>query len=166
MLATQVQYWDLVERGRHNRATEDQAKYELAESQRHNIVSEQTNWFLANESARHNRATEAEATRHNVAQESLGFATLKETARHNVAQERLGQSQLSETRRHNQRTESLSGYANITSRLAQQSKSKLDYSQVDLNKKKGYEAVSKTVNNYVDSAAKVSGEVREWFRTI
>lgn len=166
MLATQVQYWDLVERGRHNRQTEVQAQNELAESQRHNIVSESTNWFNARESARHNRAQEQETTRHNVAQESIGFATLNESARHNRAQENLTSQQIMETRRHNQRTESNEGYRNITGRLAQQSGSALDYSNVELNRHKGYETVSKTVKNYVDSAATVSGEVRDWFRTM
>lgn len=166
MLATQVQYWDLVERGRHNRQTETQAQNELAESQRHNIVSENTNWFTAQEGARHNRAQEQETNRHNVAQEGLGFATLNESARHNRVQEDLTSQQIKETKRHNLKAETNEGYRNITGRLAQQSRSALDYSNVELNRYKGYESVSKTVKNYVDSAATVSGEVRDWFRTM
>lgn len=165
MLATQVQYWDLVERGRHNRATEEQARYELAENQRHNIVSENTNWFLAQETARHNKAGEDELSRHNRAQESLGFATLSESTRHNKVQETIATSQFAESKRHNLRSENLQHYSNQTSRLAQQSKSDQERTQARLNEQKKKESTSKTVKNYVDSAATVSSEVRGWFRT-
>lgn len=162
MLATQVQYWDLQERKRHNVATEGQAQQELAESRRHNIEVEGANWFSVREAQRHNQATE-----------SLGFATLAESARHNRSTEELERSKQAETRRHNTRTENESIRHNLVSESLSKkdissqvglrsSQSSLNFSTIKLNVKKGREADSKTVKNYVDSAATVSSEVRGW----
>lgn len=162
MLATQVQYWELQEKKRHNVATEGQAQQELAESKRHNMEVEGANWFSVKENERHNRATE-----------SLGFATLAESTRHNRSTEELERSKQAETRRHNTRTENESIRHNLVSESLSKkdissqvglrsSQSKLNFSTITLNKKKGQEAVSKTVKNYVDSAATVSSEARSW----
>lgn len=104
MLAVQVQYRDVLEKERHNRATERQARSELEENRRHNITTEWEtershkageNISLLNlqETSRHNVAVENEAYRHNVAYE-------EETRRHNVVGE-------NETQRHNLASEAL-----------------------------------------------------------
>lgn len=162
MLATQVQYWDLQERKRHNVATEAQARNELAESRRHNQEVESTNWFSVKESQRHN-----------IASENLGFATLAESARHNRSTESLEASKQAETRRHNTRLENetirhnMFGESLSAKDIASQvglrsSQSQLNFSTIELNRKKGYESTSKTVKNYVDSAATISSEARGW----
>lgn len=115
MTKNQIDYWNLQETRRSNRAVE-------AETSRHNVATE-------GETNRHNVATEAldlgklnETTRHNQATEGLGWANLNEAARHNVAQEKLtgmnlnlGIHQLAETQRHNIETEDLAWFnANST----------------------------------------------------
>lgn len=58
MLQTQVNYWDLQEKIRHNQMTEEQAKKELAETNRANQVREFQNEMSILETKLHNRATE------------------------------------------------------------------------------------------------------------
>lgn len=78
MTDIQVRYWANKETGRHNLATESQAKNELAETNRHNIVTENVS-----------KSALAESKRHNVATEKQAKATLKETKRSNKANESI-----------------------------------------------------------------------------
>lgn len=125
MLQTQVNYWNLKELERHNRAMEDfnmgslnenirhnvatekVAQGNLDESVRHNLVNEQFNWSSLAETSRHNIAFETETNRHNVATES-------ETVRHNVATEQ-------ETSRHNRSEEGVQWFNANTQRYAAES---------------------------------------------
>lgn len=66
MLAVQVQYQDLQERIRHNKASEGIEKERneiswgnLTELRRHNVAGEQLGWANLNELTRHNEASEA-----------------------------------------------------------------------------------------------------------
>lgn len=119
MLQTQVNYWDLVEKSRHNRVSEAQgfenldiARKNLAEVGRHNVVSEGLTQTQLNELRRHNEATE-NLTGQQIAvqrqqievqkgQLALGFANLhldqnrlEETKRTNLANEAIRRTQAS-----------------------------------------------------------------------
>lgn len=125
MLQTQVNYWNLKELERHNRAmeaynvgtlnesvrhnlaTEKVAQGSLDESVRHNLVNEQFNWSSLAETSRHNLAFEVETNRHNVATEN-------ENVRHNVATEQ-------ETSRHNRSEEGIGWYNAKTQRYVAES---------------------------------------------
>lgn len=91
MTSNQIDYWELQESKRSNRANEK-------------------------ETNRHNTTTEKETNRHNVATESIDLSKLAETTRHNKATEGIQSRQndisllqLSETSRHNLATEGLTG---------------------------------------------------------
>lgn len=99
MTNIQIEYWKTKELGRHNQATESQAKNELAETSRHNYAFE-------TETRRHNVAGERENTRHNK-------VTEKETQRSNKARETLTKDQNTETKRHNVATERETNRSNI-----------------------------------------------------
>lgn len=91
MLATQVSYFDLKEKERHNRASEQ-------ETHRTNVLNEEIKQQQNVEAQRSNLAREAENLRSNLAKE-------QETARANVAKE-------NETHRSNLVTESIE-YGNM-----------------------------------------------------
>lgn len=107
MTRNQIDFWNMRETGRHNRATE-------VEVGRHNRVSEAVDLGNLQELSRHNLATEAvasrnadisqfsaaEAARHNRATEALTgtdlnikAGTLTESIRHNLSTERIQQQQ-------------------------------------------------------------------------
>lgn len=153
MTANQINYWNLQETRRANRARE-------TETQRHNVKSEEYNTGNLLETSRHNMATENESVRHNRQSENVAFITASEVARHNKATEAIDsskvqvqQGQLDETVRHNREQDSWLGYTNLTNRMnaeanqyAAQHKAYNDYwnavkaqSETDLNKLKGNE---------------------------
>jgi hypothetical protein len=82
MTDIQVRYWANKETGRHNLATEEQAKNELAETSRHNLVGENIS-----------RDTLTETSRHNVATETQAKKELVETKRSNKANESIKRTQ-------------------------------------------------------------------------
>lgn len=81
MTDIQVKYWNLQELGRHNSATEAQARNELAETGRHNLVTEAQG-----------QQTIAENVRHNKKSEKLSSNQIAETKRHNIAGEGIAKT--------------------------------------------------------------------------
>nr|AVX53618.1 putative ORF1 [Marmot picobirnavirus] len=114
MTRNQIAYWEYVETGRHNLATEK-------ETNRHNLATEQ-------EIYRHNVATEGETYRHNVATEQYNLSVLQEQKvvnhrnfmlalaqqneliRSHKAQEKLSRLAQLETARHNLASENVAVY--------------------------------------------------------
>lgn len=104
MTNNQINYLNLQETRRANRAKEDISAQTLSESSRHNKRSEE-------ESERSNRAREYENERSNRARESFNILNLAETHRANTAKEeetnRSNSEKEKETNRHNKWTEAL-----------------------------------------------------------
>nr|AVX53670.1 putative ORF1 [Marmot picobirnavirus] len=99
-MATKIQldYWNLQESKRANKARESQQASELGESMRHNRESEAIEYGKLGEAKRSNLAREAETNRSNLAREG-------ESHRANVANETIKYSELGESMRHNRATE-------------------------------------------------------------
>lgn len=107
MLATQVQYFNVVELRRHNKATE-------SETSRHNVQTEKLGFDTLTETVRHNKAQEqywqdslAESKRHNQVTESQGWENI-DVAWMNAATNRI----MAEVAQENARTAKWSAQAN------------------------------------------------------
>lgn len=111
MTRNQIEYWNMKESIRHNKATEQ-------ETNRHNVQSETVDLGNLNENIRHNKSVETEtrrhnkvgeteSNRHNLETERQGRDVIAETGRHNLETERQGRDIIAETGRHNRATEGI-----------------------------------------------------------
>lgn len=120
MTYNQIQYWNLQELIRSNKAREgENFRHNLAtetethrsnvvhenELIRHNKQTEAIAWGNLSELSRHNKATESETVRHNMVGELVDIGRLKENIRHNKFQDTLGYVNARETQRHNRQQE-------------------------------------------------------------
>lgn len=83
MTETQIKYWDLKEKMRANRASENLTGRSIDESYRHNVATE-----------RLTASQVAEQVRHNKKGEQIGLLELTEKQRHNQETERQGRTKL------------------------------------------------------------------------
>lgn len=175
MLQTQVNYWDLVEKARHNRVTETQgfesidvSRQDLAERHRHNVMSEGQLNVQLNEQARHNVATEnltgqqidiqRQTLANQMRQIELGFANLA-----------LDQSRLRETQRSNRANESIrSAQVDVSRMQASASQAQAAAAQANANTSRiqALNAVSQTAINdrntrYANKTARLNAITNE-----
>lgn len=108
MTRNQIDYWNLQEQKRSNRANEENVRRNNDEVARHNKASESLGSAQLVESVHHNRATEQvnlgqlnESIRHNKAGESLSSRDIEERIRHNKVGESNDLAKLAETYRSN-----------------------------------------------------------------
>lgn len=140
MLQTQVNYWDLVEKARHNRVTETQgfetlniSRQDLAERHRHNVVSEGQLNTQMNEQMRHNIATE-NLTGQQIDVQRQSLANQKKQIELGFANLALDQSRLVETRRSNRANESIkSAQVNVSRMQASASQAQAAAAQANAN---------------------------------
>lgn len=166
MTNTQLQYWNLQETKRANKAREAEnfrSNYAReSETNRHNIVTEGLDLSKLQESHRHNLVSEGQEDR------KLDISSLQqqETARSNRAQEYLkgydlniASGQLSETQRHNVAQEYYLGENNLARAALFDSQTKLnnidsDFRRIlNLNSIKKTSAEAKSAEKQIDKLA-------------
>lgn len=153
----QVDYWNMQESKRANKARESQQASELGESMRHNRESEAIEYGKLGETRRSNIARETETNRSNLAKEG-------ETRRSNLANEEIKYSELGESMRHNQATEETQRASAAASQTAADARAEAAAVQRDKFDREQYGTTTISIaGQKVTVPTQVAGEVKEYF---
>lgn len=154
----QIDYWNMKESQRANRARETQQASELGESMRHNRESEAIEYGKLGETKRSNLARELENNRSNLARE-------RETNRSNLANENIKYSELGESMRHNQATENTQLISAEASRTAADARTETAAVARDKFNREQYGTTTISIGGQkVVVPTQVAGEVKDYFK--
>lgn len=152
----QIDYWNMKESKRANRAREAQQASELGESMRHNQASEAIEYGKLDETRRSNQARELETNRSNLAKEG-------ETHRSNLANETIKRSELGESMRHNLATEETQKANAEASQTAADARAEAAAVQRDKFERESYGTTQLNIGGQkVTVPTAVAGEVQDY----